>query len=440
MKILGIVLIVFLTVLNTLLFWPANLFFLNDDFVHIPLTEKGVFFQTNSIRPVHELLVLFDLWCWGRWAPGYHITSLVLHFIVTFQVYKFSKALAEKELGSKVDYAQQTAILAVILFLSYAGYSESLAWIIGRGPILSAIFLLFTLQLLLRTPEKPGFMAKVAGCLTFACALFAYEQALLVPPVLWLLAMVFNRPWSKPGAKYALALTGVSGIYLIARQVQTAEIMGVYEAGNFRNFNLAVLVPNAGRFVTRLFLNPSDRSTYLVASIVLTLLLGSAILLVTNKVKPFKRQLFFCAGMVIALLAPMLSLGISTNSFESGRFLYLPAIFLVLLFSHPAVYLMRSSGFPRMATTVVLFCLVGYWLNGKWKASSAYAAASHYALNSHAEVVEHFSRQSSEYIVDTLFQNYRGLPVFRSGFKEGISWLYPRIDTSKIKVLNLANQ
>ncbi|TDH27811.1 hypothetical protein EXU57_04895 [Segetibacter sp. 3557_3] len=440
MKVVATILFVFFILINIVLFWPANLFFLNDDFVHIPLTEKGIFFQTNSIRPVHELLVRFDLLCWGRWAPGYHITALVLHFVVTCQVYQLAKTLSARQGNSNADTARKTALLSVLIFLSYAGYSESLAWIIGRGPILSAIFLLYSLQLSFQAGESRALINQLVGCLCFACALFSYEQALLVPPVLWLLCKKEKTVDSSSQVKYAQALCVVSAIYLVARQVQTSEIMGNYEAGNFRNFNLGILVANAGRFLSRLFINPASRTAYVIALFVLLVMLSTILMATAKRLKPVQRKMVFCGWMIVALLAPMLSLGISTNSFESGRFLYLPSIYLSISISSAAVYLSGSPGLSRMITGAVVFGIVAYWLTGKWEAASAYQAASRYALTSHLAVADHFKGQASVYVVDTLYQNYGGIPVFRSGYKEGISWLHPQIDTSKITILHLVNK
>src|SRR3954469_15786425 len=89
-------LIIVLVVVNIWLFWPGSLYFLNDDLLHIPLTDNGYLFQTNSVRPVHELLVRLDLWLWGKSAYGYHITALLLNFIVCFQLYDLCLIIQQK--------------------------------------------------------------------------------------------------------------------------------------------------------------------------------------------------------------------------------------------------------------------------------------------------------------------------------------------------------
>jgi hypothetical protein len=45
---------------------PFVLFFLSDDFIHIPLSAEGKFLQQNSFRPVCDLSVMLDYSLWGK--------------------------------------------------------------------------------------------------------------------------------------------------------------------------------------------------------------------------------------------------------------------------------------------------------------------------------------------------------------------------------------
>ena len=117
-KVLILLLSIF-AVANLLLYWPGNLYFLNDDFVHIPLTDDGVLFQQRSVRPIHELLVRFDLWLWHKQAFGFHITALLLHAIVCMQLYFLTVAISIKYCSANHSTAIKAALLTVILFLLY---------------------------------------------------------------------------------------------------------------------------------------------------------------------------------------------------------------------------------------------------------------------------------------------------------------------------------
>ena len=86
-----IIILLILALCNVVLYFPSQFFFLNDDFIHLALTDEGVFFQHRSIRPIHELLVKFNLLVFGKHAYGFHVTSLILHFVVCIQLFFVSK-------------------------------------------------------------------------------------------------------------------------------------------------------------------------------------------------------------------------------------------------------------------------------------------------------------------------------------------------------------
>ena len=59
--------------------WPGDLYFLNDDFLHIPKAVKGELGQNNSLRPIGDLSLFFDAMWSGTNAFGYHFTNLIIH-------------------------------------------------------------------------------------------------------------------------------------------------------------------------------------------------------------------------------------------------------------------------------------------------------------------------------------------------------------------------
>src|SRR6266496_660089 len=60
---------------------PFTLYFQNDDFIHIPLSEQGVLLQRNTFRPVCDISIMLNYWLWGKNAWGYHFINLLLHIV-----------------------------------------------------------------------------------------------------------------------------------------------------------------------------------------------------------------------------------------------------------------------------------------------------------------------------------------------------------------------
>jgi hypothetical protein len=433
MKNIGLlVCILLLAIINIALFWPGNLYFLNDDLLHIPLTDQGRLFQTNSVRPVHELLVKLDLFLWSKQAYGYHITTLLLQSIVCFQLYHFTKWLQTKWLQIQRWQAVQAALLTVTLFLAYPQSSESLAWIIGRAPILSAIFLIIALRLFFDPSGKAVGYLLSAVC--FAAALFTYEQSVLLPIALLLVALIEKEQLKKRRQLTCVMILATTDVaYIVVRKLVTGEVLGHYEGANLVTMNWDVLIANGFRLLFRLVLNPADKSAFII-TIALLLLVVAYVLIKTRTLHADKRPVMFFTTMIALLVVPVVSLGLPANSFESGRFLYLPSMFFIISMSIAAVsayHKNKNLQKPLIALFTFLSC---YWLFGKYTAAQQYKEASLYAKSVEHKVLLHFANSSDTLYIDTLRTSIHQLPVFRSGFKTGIHWFNPIIDTNKIVV------
>ncbi len=424
--------ILLLAAINVYWFWPGHLYFLNDDLLHIPLTDQGHLFQTNSVRPVHELLVRFDLFLWGKKAYGYHITALFLHLIVCFQLYDLCLVMQLRWLKIGRQQAVQAAFLAVVLFLAYPQSSESLAWIIGRGTILSAVFFMITLRLFFAKDYK--LPVYITGAFFFAVALFTYEQSILLPVALLWVAFIEKGKVKKQGMyTYAFLLLVVDIGYVIVRKLITSEVVGAYEGVNLITMNLEALAGNASRLLFRLVLNPAYKTAFICSAVLLLLVAGSIIFLV-RKLHSNRKAIIFFTGITVLLTAPVISLGLAVNSFESGRYLYLPSVFFIIAISIAGAAGFYENNRLRKLLTVILLFLAGYWLWGKYIASRNYRDASDYVESIENKVQQHFKNTSDTLFIDTLRVSVHRLPVFRLGFKTGVNWFNSNIDTNKIIV------
>lgn len=417
-----------LAALNVALFWPWQLYFLNDDFVHIPLTEQGKLFQNNSIRPLHELLVRMDLLLFGKQAYGYHITALLLHFIVCFQLFKLSQAIQTRWLKIDEQKAMNISFLATAIFLVYPQHAESLAWVLGRTPAMSAIFLLASMQLFFA--GRFTVFVHVVGFLLFSAAMFTYEQGILLPVMLlWLAYMEKDTILRRQKWKYAISISIAAIVYVVARKMITSDIVGTYEGSSFLSFNIKHLTANFFRLVTRLWMNPSTVQPYMIGAGVS--ILAMAVLGIANlkKILANKKPFLFFKGMIILLIIPVVSLGITIRSFESGRYLYLPSIFLAIALAMLIWQLKRNM---MVAVLVLMGC---YWGWGKLQAASQYKVASTYVLQVHQRVFNRANNFKNATIsIDTLRLTVHRIPVFRVGFNQGLKWQDAHVDTNRVVV------
>jgi hypothetical protein len=259
--------------------------------------------------------------------------------------------------------------------------------------------------------------------------LFTYEQSILFPLVFILIAFAAKDKIQKQQKLVFAATTILAAvIYVVARKLITTEVIGKYEGENFNGFNLQNLLGNAIRLMYRLFLNPSSTYYFIVGLAVVTAVF-LVVLWLHKKELNNKRWMLWVVSIVVLLL-PVGSLGITVRSFESGRYLYLPAIFLCLGLG---IYLQQKSSIPWQ---IFIFCnLFLYWGYGKYQASVQFKSAFVYAVQVQQQVAQHFMQTPNKpLIIDTLHVTIHRLPVYRMGFKQGIHWLNPSVDTNSIKV------
>lgn len=152
------------------LFNPFPLYFLNDDFIHIPLSRDGIFFQRHSFRPVCDLSIRIDYLLWRKKAFGYHITNLFLHVIDSVLVGVLSIQLFKKYTNIA---AVTGGICTAVLFFIYPFHSESIFWIIGRSGSLGALFFLPAIIFYLRRLE--GLRYSILSILFFIAGLITYR-------------------------------------------------------------------------------------------------------------------------------------------------------------------------------------------------------------------------------------------------------------------------
>lgn len=431
--------IILLVIANVCWFWPGNLYFLNDDLLHIPLTDKGYLFQTNSVRPVHEILVWLELKVWGKNPFGYHLTALLLYFIALAQVYDLCLLMQSRWLGIDKKQALMAALLTVVLVLAYPQSSESLGWILGRTSVLSAIFFMITARMFFTF----NFSTKtyLAGAFFFTAALFAYEQIILMPAAFaWIAFTEKNKELKRNMFRFVSVLLIVVAGYLFVRKIITSEVIGEYEGSNFLTLRWGTLAANFLRISFRLFLNPQSSPGFIYSTGVFLFLLIAVVLFVRKKVSIDRHAFIFFLSIILLLMLPVISLGVAVNSFESGRYLFLPSVFLIIGISIGSIAAFYQNRQVKLFFCGLLFVTVCYWFQGKYTASQHYREASAYAKTMNDTVEKHFKTSSDTLVIDTLQVSVHRLPVFRLGFMTGVKWLNNTIDTNKIIVRNYADE
>lgn len=406
---------------------PLALYFLNDDMTHLPLSSKGIFFQRHSFRPIHDLLLITEYKLWGLNARGYHLIEWLIHIVCSVLVYVFSYHLLSKFSKLKDKSLTLASLLSAALFSVYAFHSESVLWLLGSGASLATLF--FLLSAIAYMKKTEGVFYFICSLLFFQIGLFTYEAIWAAPFFIGLLSWAYvdkkltdwKKEWVYPSLYFISFL-----INILLRRVILGEIGGSYGDDQLFNFNIKHLFYNGVCLFARSFVPPSLSISFFMGEVIV---LAIVLFIVIRKVivrKTFDRVSMILAVSFLCSLLPVLTLGISTHSRESERFLYLPSVFSSILVVHTLV-----NTLPTQKMLFYVIVLMIYNIYFTYTNARDYKVAGDISKEFYTQFE---NEKGNDTIVIRQFpRQFNGLPLFRSGFKEGLAWMYG-MDTSKILI------
>lgn len=426
------------------LFAPYRLYFLNDDLLHLGLSAKGEFFQRNSFRPAHELLLYLESKIWGVHPYGYHLVGWAIHVACCCCYYPFAikwVALFEEENPAVPTLPHRqgnTALIASLLFSVYAFHSESLLWLLGSGASLAGLF--FLMACLAYFQRRVHWLWFAASMLCFQAGLFTYEAIWCAPLVFFCISWQDSRkdPIRKFSKEYPylIIMLLAFGLNLVFRTRVLGELAGSYGASEIFGAPLKKLVYNVFCLLARSIAPPfASTFWFLLGTFVSFVLLGILIFLGIrfNKNKMLHLATAFC---FLGSLLPVLPLGISTHSRESERFLYLPSIFFTLALVHAIRTIVKGT----LNRAVILFIVISIHVWFSLINARDYTVAGSIAkiVNDHGSSVNKGTTDQNWPI--RLPVQFNGIPIYRTGYPEALYYLSgmgktPTIDTGAIELI-----
>ena len=144
--------------------------FAYDDGFTRPIVESGAWWGPGALRPTSRSLTYafhyLDFVLWDGWAPGYHLTNLVLHALASGIA-----ALA----GARVARSRRVGLVCGLLFAVHPVHVEVVAAIAFRKDSLAMIFVGLALWLWLRRPRSVWAVGLATAC--YGLGLYAKEVA-----------------------------------------------------------------------------------------------------------------------------------------------------------------------------------------------------------------------------------------------------------------------
>lgn len=337
-------------------------------------------FYTGNWMPLTWLSLAMDYHL-GRLNPRiYHLDNLLLHSLNTLLVFWLSL----KVLGSLIrDEGKRkgilpTALLAAGLFGVHPLHVESVAWATERKDVLCGAFYLSAL--LVYWDYVASFKrARYFLCLSlFLLALMAKPMAVTLPLVLLLLdaGPLKRRNFIEKIPFFFLALG--EGILTLFAQSQSAALEATDKLSlGFRLMNafhsvilylLKTIIPiGMASYYPLPFARDIFSAPYL-ASVVLVILL-SWICLRDRHERPY---LMWVWSIYLVMLAPVLGVLQVGSQAAADRYMYLPSVGILLLFSAMVMNVIQHSKIARFSIGSILFLSFGFLTWGQaatWKDS-----------------------------------------------------------------------
>ena len=400
------------------LFNPFPLYFLNDDFIHIPLSKAGALFQRKSFRPVCDISVAFDYFLWKKEAWGYHLTNLLLHMADSALVYVLARIVFKKYTTVSNNWG---CIFASILFFVYPFHSEAIFWIIGRSASLGVLFFLPAVIFYFRRNEKPFYFP--CSMLFFSVGLMTYESVWVFPFIALGISWLDRKSglsFFKKEARYIITIVMLFIAFLVIRYAIIGEIAGNYEAAAFKGVEFKNLLLNGVRLMVRSFVPPlkSVVSFYVFTALLLIGFVLFTTFLVKNNCVNKLLITFIIGGLIISYI-PYLSLGLDTHGTESERFLYLPSLFVCLL----VALFIFSVNVKAKIKIFFSVSVLGYAIFFLYQSQKNYETAGKVTKTT-ITVLQKLEGKNRLFI-NSLPEECNGAVIFRSGFYEAVKWMKP---------------
>ena len=226
-------LVVFLpTVWNDFVTWDDPRMFLENPYHRGPaLAELRYAWSSHLLgeyMPVTWMSYILDRVLWGLHAPGYHLTSLVLHVLAAVAVFALARRLLRHALGADAPGRAAVdvgAAAAALLFAVHPLRVEAVAWVSARGTVLGGLLLVLAVLAYLAGWDRGRARGEVPtawlalSMALFVASLLARATGLVLPAVLLVLDIYPLRRiggegagWWSPGARRAWAEKGAFAV------------------------------------------------------------------------------------------------------------------------------------------------------------------------------------------------------------------------------------
>ncbi len=413
---------------------PWELYFLNDDFIHIPMDIRYLFERGGFMRPVPNVFLELDKWLYGKNALGFFSTTLLMHSICVFCVYAFCRKLITQYLNE--SGLHMLPLFAAVLFCFYPFHTEALMWTISRVATIATTFTILSLHFYLTASERKTHA--LLSWIFFVIALFTYESMWNVL-LLFLFMGIANYKYGKPLRKEIvlwLIFFITFLIYLLIRVKVLSSLTGDgYDSFEENATNIPFLIANWFKVIARVF-TPAfiSTKTFVLVCASLALLHSIALVFVFKRDKKAARFILVLIAAIITGVATASILGIDTHRGEADRYLHYASVFYCMMIAVIILILSRhiQMQFVLVAGILVLFIFLLSSYQQNFSKASAVTRTT-------VKFIQQNKTGGTAYFVDVPKAS-GGALIFRVGLDAAVDWMSLNSGYKKIVVLSQTEQ
>lgn len=386
--------------LTALAYTPSlSAYFISDSFNQIDLARRLTSLELFTVetyryyRPILLNSYRLDHAVWGVLPAGYRLTSLLLHLLNTYLVWRLVSALR---------VTPNAALFACLVFAITPVHAPGVVWALARSDLLATTFYLSAFLAIHRHPSS----LLVGGLLT-ACALLTKEIAISLPLMVAVAAFLTASP-AEVGQKLRKAVRpsivplSLLAVYLVGRTLAFGHFPSSPIHASWSPLRIGL---NTARYAVALIL-PFDLEPlkpflreYPGLLLVLSMGVAASGSWLLLRVRGNAAVYVCVAWSAIALLPVLRTYG--------TQYLYLPSVgvagVLGILLGQLAE---RSKAYRTVAVVTSVACLIGLWQFHKRMGD-----ASDYARNT-VKSIQAQIPAGQRAIVIGLPSELQGMPVF----------------------------
>lgn len=336
---------------------------------------------TGYYRPMQTISYMADHFLWGRFAPGYHITNILLQIITSIAVYFLCVLLMGERWKSLFVAA---AFCTNPSFVPIAGY------IAGRADILGLLFALCAIYAAIKSSNTHRKHLAWLSILFYAFSATSKEYYLVTPLFIALYLYVWpniSADQKKPLKNILFGMVTVALVYVFLRLTvlnfhqRPGAIAGQALLTRFAlsgyiltNYILTLIAPfNIGMEKTIIF------SSIFEPKFLISFITPAALFLILYYFgkRRAQKEIFFIAWFILGIV-PVLNLLVPLKVYWANHWVYMASIgfygFLAI-----ATYIKKYSALTRVRQVIAVimvasFVVLSFQENKNWKDEATFFA------------------------------------------------------------------